>query len=55
MDQHLLKRYWDRWFLAGGSPHDILQHCHHVLGIAAAADTDRQTEADVLVDHVEEL
>ena len=32
-----------------------LQHSHHVLGLAAPSDSDRQAEAAVLVDHVQEL
>ncbi len=32
----------------------LLQHRHHILGLAAAADADRQAEAAVLVDHVQD-
>jgi len=34
---------------------ELLQHRHHVLGLAAPAHPDRQAEAAVLVDHVQEL
>ena len=42
-----------RW--CGVEARELLQHCHHVFGLAAPADTDRQAQAAVLVDHVEEL
>lgn len=35
--------------------HEFLQYGHHVLGLAAPAHPDIQTEAAVLVDHVHEL
>ncbi len=33
----------------------VLQHCHHVFGLAAPAHPNGQAEAAVLVDHVEKL
>jgi hypothetical protein len=34
---------------------EILQHCHHILGLASPAHAGCQAEAAVLVDHVQEL
>ena len=34
---------------------ELLQHRHNILGLAAPADTDRQAETTVLVNHVQEL
>jgi hypothetical protein len=39
------------WVKAG----QRVQHRHHVLGLAAPAHPDGQTEAAVFIDHVEEL
>ena len=39
------------WVEAG----EILQHRHHILGLAASSDADRQAQMAVLVDHVQEL
>jgi hypothetical protein len=39
------------WVEAG----ELVQHRHHVFGLAAPAHPDGQAEAAVLVDHVEEL
>jgi hypothetical protein len=34
---------------------ELLQHRHHILGLAAPAHPDRQAETAVLVDHIQEL
>ena len=43
----------ERW--CGVEAGELLQHCHHVLRLAAPPHPDGQAEAAVLLDHVEEL
>jgi hypothetical protein len=40
-----------RWIKAG----ELLQHRHHILGLATFVHPDGQAEAAVLVDHVPRL
>lgn len=36
-------------------PDELLQHRHHIYGLATPSQTDRLAQAAVLVDHVQEL